>query len=99
MDYSKKEQKLRNSAIKEIMSRLIQEDGWGMDFYNPFDVTYDGVSSIDDSEYTETIECYGVMYKRNTNRFIIISDTLFDIPLESLWTTSLIAIREKLSKA
>jgi hypothetical protein len=99
MEYSKKEQKLRNSAIKEIMSRLIQEDGWGMDFYNPFDVTYDGVSPIDDSEYTETIECYGVMYNRNTNRFIIISDSLFDIPLESLWTTSLIAIREKLSKA
>jgi hypothetical protein len=99
MEYSKKEQKLRNSAIKEIMSRLIQEDGWGMDFYKPFDVTYDGVSSIDDSEYTETIECYGVMYNRNTNRFIIISDSLFDIPLESLWTTSLIAIREKLSKA
>ena len=99
MEYSKKEQKLRNSAIKEIMSRLIQEDCWGMDFQNPFDVTYDGVSSIDDSEYTETIECYGVMYNRNTNRFIIISDSLFDIPLESLWTTSLIAIREKLSKA
>jgi hypothetical protein len=98
MEYSKKEQKLRNSSIKSIISRLIQEDGWGMDFERPIDVTYDGVSSIDDSEYTETIECYGVTYNRNTNRFILISDSLFDIPLESLWTTSLIAIREKLSK-
>ena len=99
MEYSKKEQKLRNSAIKEIISHLLPQYGWGMDFERPIDVTYDGVSSIDDSEYTETVECYGVRYNRNTNRFIIISDSLFDIPLESLWTTSLIAIREKLSKA
>lgn len=98
MEYSKKEQKVRNSAIKEIISHLLPEDGWGMDFYNPLSVTYDGVSSINDSEYTETVECYAVKYNRNTNQFIIISDSLFDIPLESLWTTSLIAIREKLSK-
>jgi hypothetical protein len=98
MGYSKKEQKLRNSSIKEIISHLLPEEGWGMDFYKPLNVTYDGVSTIDDSEYTETIECYGVTYNRNTNQFILISDSLFDIPLESLWTTSLIAIREKLSK-
>lgn len=98
MDYSKKEQKLRNSAIKEIISHLLPKDGWGMDFEQPIDVTCEVQNAFGDDEYTETIECYGVMYNRKENRFIIISDSLFNIPLESLWTTSLIAIREKLSK-
>lgn len=98
MKYTKKEQKERKNIIKKIVAQLLKTSDWHMEFGEPIDGVADYQGEV------VQLKIYGVYFLRRLNNFVIVYYEHDLAPgaeppkLESLWTTTLVAINKYLEQ-